>query len=282
MAKIKNLSDLLNRMTGGNSGNGRNLWWFKDGRVGSAAAASPVANQWTSLWQYNGSPGHGAVPSTSPESPDRNTAGSLQQPSLSASVQQWLLSAGLVGNSPGILRIYDRVAQVSGLNSNVGTLYSFSTLNTDARYTEAESLKAQLFIEIYTQIGTAASPLDIEITDALGNPDTVSASFGGTGLREAQRMILVPVQQVLRGVRSVDSIQMTGAGTGTAGDYGLTIAVPIADLIINGTGLAEVTSYTRGNSGLIEIKDDACLAFAWYAFGTTVPVLQGFLNLVES
>jgi hypothetical protein len=50
MTAITNLSDLVNRITGGNSGSPEAIWFGKTGRVAGAGAAAMVLGRWTSLW----------------------------------------------------------------------------------------------------------------------------------------------------------------------------------------------------------------------------------------
>ena len=57
MSAMATLSELIARATGGSSGTPDNLWWFKSGRIGGAAATQPSANLETSLFNYEGYPG---------------------------------------------------------------------------------------------------------------------------------------------------------------------------------------------------------------------------------
>ena len=76
MAAITDLSDLINRQTGGNSGTPENIFFHKVPRVAGVAATAPIAGRSASLWEYDGMPAKGAVP-TSGAIPDRTTQGAI-------------------------------------------------------------------------------------------------------------------------------------------------------------------------------------------------------------
>ena len=72
MAAIADLSDLINRSTGGNSGTPDNLFFFKRARVAGAAATAPIAGRPASLWTYDGQPSAGTAPSGSPTKKEKS------------------------------------------------------------------------------------------------------------------------------------------------------------------------------------------------------------------
>jgi hypothetical protein len=80
---ILDLSDLINISTGGNGGEPETIPFFKDARVGAAAATTPVIGRLNSLFEYNGQPSHG-VPPTTAVVPTNTTAGGVQQASPGA------------------------------------------------------------------------------------------------------------------------------------------------------------------------------------------------------
>src|SRR5262245_20111628 len=96
MSALTDLSDIVNRVTGGSSGMPEHVFLFKDARVAGAAASATVAGRMTSLWQFAGQPSHGAVP-TSAVVPTNATDGSLKHTNPAGSTQKWLL--GVTGSS---------------------------------------------------------------------------------------------------------------------------------------------------------------------------------------
>lgn len=97
MTAIADLSDLVNRLTGGASGTPDPRWFFKVARHdGAAVTAVPIAGRPYSLWRYDGSPGPGAAP-TSWANPDNTTNGGLEQADPGGGRQKWLTQFGASG-----------------------------------------------------------------------------------------------------------------------------------------------------------------------------------------
>lgn len=279
MANLTDLSDIIERVTGGNSGTPEHLFYYKDGRV-AAAAGVTVAGRFSSLWQYNGQPSHGAAPGAV-AAPDNTTTGGLKQTDPGGGRQKWLLGGTASASVAGTLVIYDRLLHISGLN---GTLNTAQTVGGSiTRYTGAESVGNQIWVEVYTQIGTTATTITASYTDQDGNSGITSqtAAIGGTGLREVQRMIQIPVASGDTGVRAVASVTLA-ATTGTAGNFGVTIARPLAYIPLGVVGTGSVRDFISGLPSVIEIKTDACLSLAWLANGTAGPQIWGSLHMVEA
>ena len=101
MANFNDFNEVINRMTGGNSGNPENLFSWIDNRIDSAAAAATVAGKWSSLWKYNKHPGGSGATPTSAAVPDNTTRGGLMQTDPSGGREKWLLGIGCVATAAG-------------------------------------------------------------------------------------------------------------------------------------------------------------------------------------
>lgn len=268
MAAFNDLSDVINRMTGGNSGNPENLFQWIDNRIDSAAASNTVAGKWTSLWRYNKTRGgSGAVPSSAAV-PDNTTRGGLMQTDPSGGQEKWLLGQGCISTSPGALLLYDRLLHNGGLS---GTLTSAQTVGgTLTRNTGGEG--NQIWVEIYTQIGTTATTITASYTNHAGTSGrtTKPVAIGATGNREGERMLALPLQDGDTGVQAVASVTLAGS-TATAGSFGVTIMKPLGVGLIPSSGVGYWRDYLAGLPGLPEIDTDACLALAFLANGTVQP-----------
>lgn len=271
-AALTDVSDIANRLTGGNSGTPEHLWHFFDSRIQSAAATATVASRMTSLWRYNKTNGASAgIPTTTAAKPTRTTLGALGQANPGGGRQKWLLGVELSCLQPGTLIIYDRLLHVGGLSGTVTTAQTVGGGTVD-RYAGANSVGNQIWIEIYTQIGATGTTITASYTDqgsAAGNT-TQAASIGATGLREAERLIPVPLADGDTGVEAVASVTLA-ATTGTAGDFGVTVARPLAVIPCGGSGMPAIRDLIAGLPSIPEILTDACLAFAFFAQGTTAP-----------
>lgn len=271
MAALTDLSDVINRRTGGNSGAPEDIWVYVDGRIGAAAATAPVAGRYTSLWSYNKNRmGSGAIPSTSAV-PTNATNGTLAQTNPAGGAQKWLVGSGCSFNTNCGIMVYDRLVHSGGL-SGVTTTAQTTNLPTSAltRYTSGEG--NFIFVEISALIGTTTTTATIEYTNQDGTTGRVTPAFtiGGTGLREAQRFIIVPLADGDTGVRAIANLDLV-ATTGTAGDIAVGIGHPINFMVANTSGGMTVMDHLSGHQILPEVMEDAALAYFFLASVTTVP-----------
>ena len=98
--------------------------------------------------------------------------------------------------------------------------------------------------------------------DGVGGRVTPLVQIGGTGHRETNRMIQLPLQSGDTGVRSVESRTQT-ATTGTAGAYGVTLFKPLYAIAIdNAHGVLSAGGFFTGNTagGIPQVIDDACIS----------------------
>jgi hypothetical protein len=72
------------------------------------------------------------------------------------------------------------------------------------------------------------------------------------------------------------------ATTGTAGNFGVNIIRPLAFWDFSNTAVGCIRDFMTSTTMGIEIKEDACLALAWMANGTTIPIVHGSLAFVEA
>lgn len=278
MANLADLSDIVNRLTGGNSGTPEFRNFYKDARVGAAAAAATIAGRETSLWEYNGNPSHGAAPGAVAV-PVNTTAGGLIQTDPGGGRQKWLVGGWASSLAAGQLVIYDRLRHISGLS---GTTTTAQTTNGTAitRYTNGQG--NEIWVEIYTQIGATGTTATCAYNDQDNNSATSPAfAIGATGFREAQRIIRVPLDSGDYGVRDVSNIDLV-ASTATAGNFGVNLVHPLATISIPATGTAGLLKPFVFPVGPIEVLTDACIAMSWIANGTTAPQIWGCLVFIEA
>ncbi len=275
---ITNLSDFLNRSTGGNSGTPENLYFHKQPRVSGAAAVATIAGRPQSLWQYEGHPGAGAAPSTW-ANPDNTTQGGLLQSDPGGGRQKWLTAFMATGLVAGTLILYDRLGHIGNLNATTTTAQTFT--GTPTRYTDGVGNIA--WVEIYTQIGASSTTFTMSYTNQANTSGRTSTAvpIGNTGYREVNRALLIPTQAGDSGIRSIQNIDLL-ATTSTAGAFGVTLAHPLAIAVIDQAGVGGWRDFTTGLPGLPEILTDACLAFLWIPSSTTTPEIMGCINTLEA
>lgn len=281
MGAFTDLSDLVYTLTGGQDAK-EQIWFHVDARIGAAAATAPVAGRYTSLWRYNKFPGgEGAVPTTA-ANPVNDTNGALFQTDPSGGRQKYLLSWGGTCSQTGAIFLVDRLAHIGSLSGTTTTAQNTTSLSV-SRYTGTESVGNQIWVEIYTIIGTTATTITASYTNQAGTSGrtTKATPFGGTGVREAERMIPLPLQDGDTGVRSVESVTVL-ASTGTAGNFGVTIVRPLAMTSIGVAGTGFVMDFITNSPAMPEIKTDACLSLIWQAVSTGVPIMSGTLSMAEA
>lgn len=278
MTALSDISDLINRATGGNSGTPQNVFWHKQPRIAGAAAAATVAGRPASLWQYDGSPSGGAAP-TSVAAPSNATTGALPFTSAGGSRESWLTQSWATGLVGGTLILYDRLLHIGGLSGTVTTDQTVG--GTLTRSTAGAGNFA--FAEIYTLVGTTGTTITMSYTDQDGNSGATSTavSFGATNFREVSRAILLPLASGDTGIRQVASVKLA-ATTGTAGNFGLVVGNVLAYMGVGASGAPGWRDFITGLPGIPKIPAGACLSLLWVPLSTTAPELMGGYSIVEA
>lgn len=280
MTAIADLSDLINRATGGNSGTPETVWFQKVARVAGAAATVPIAGRPASLWRYDGInwPGGSASPATV-AAPDKTTTGALLGwTNPGGGREKHLVQAFATGLVAGTLVIYDRLLHIGSKSGTVTTAQTVAgslTRNTGGVGNFA-------FIEIDTIIGTTGTTVTMSYTNQAGTSGRTSPAvvIGGTGFREVSRVIMLPLQAGDTGIQSVQSVTLA-ATTGTAGAFSVVIAKPLAYLGFGLAGSPGWRDFTTGLPGIPKIETDACITGLWMPNTTTAPEITGVLSTVE-
>jgi hypothetical protein len=109
---------------------------------------------------------------------------------------------------------------------------------------------------------------------------TSTINIGATGFREVTRMQRIPLAAGDSGIQAIEQIQLT-ATTGTAGNFGITIAQPLAWIPVGAAGTMGWRDYTTGLPGIPVIHADACLALMFIPSAATAPELFGSLATIE-
>lgn len=281
MAAITDLSDLINRATGGNSGTPENIWWHKVSRVSGVAPASITSGRMISFWQYDGSPSAGAVP-TSGAIPDNTTTGGLRQANPGGGRQKWLIQAGAVVNTYGTLIIYDRLFHIGGLSGTSTadqTVQGATPSPALTRYTDGVGTFA--FYEVFTGIGSTQTTLTTTYTNTANATQTstipIGSSLYGT---TAQRAQFIPLASGDVGIKAIEKVKLT-ASTGTAGNFGIVIGKPLVYLVISATSVGSWRDYSTGLPSIPEVPSNSCLSMLWIPGSSNAPDSFGCMSFVE-
>ncbi len=139
-------------------------------------------------------------------------------------------------------------------------------------------------IHIFVIVGTTATTVSVRYTNQAGTPNRTSTvtSFGGTNFREANRLILIPLEAGDTGVRSVEGVTLT-ATTGTIGNFGVCLFKPLMTFSLDSTtGTMPLDAVSSGGmiGSMAEFDDDACLTLM--AFTPVSQSINGALLLAEA
>jgi hypothetical protein len=159
-----------------------------------------------------------------------------------------------------------------GLSAAVtGTQTTNLPTATLTRYTNGIGVQAGLII--WTTIGTTATTATATYTNSDGTGSRVSPAFqigGGTQFRDATSFVRIPMQGTDIGVKSVESINLTGT-TGAAGNMGIVLYKPLGIMIAgNGEGYTHIDSLHSGRfcGQMNEVLNDACLSLAAFTLSS--------------
>lgn len=281
MAALTDLSDLINRMSGGSSGAPESVFFYKPPRVAGAAATAPILGRGCSLWTYDGFPAGGTAPGAA-AIPTRSTQGAIPFTAPAGGTEKFLISAGLTSLTQGVFILYDRLFHISGLS---GASTASQTVQgspaTPALTRNTGGAGNMVFYELYGQVGGTSTTLTMTYTNQAGTGSRTSTiNIGGTGFREVTRMQRIPLAAGDTGVQSVQSVQLT-ASTASAGDIGITIAQPIAWIPCGNAGIGGWRDFTTGLPSLPVINTNACLALHFIPGAATATEVFGALSFVE-
>ena len=279
MSAISDLSDVIRL---GTSGTEENVFFNVDARYNSDNTAAgvmvaPIAGRWMSMWTHVQSPGRSGRPPGAVVAPTTSTGGILFR-NASSGKEKWLISAFMTCRTLGAIILYDRLLHIGGLS---GTSTSAQTVGgTLTRHTNG--LGNVIWAEIYDQVGTSATTISASYTNSTGvsGRTTVAQVYGGTGYRESTRILPLQLANGDYGVQAVASATLA-ASSGTAGNWGITVAHPIATFLLPTISNGVSRDYLSSTPGPIKIEDDSCLCLAFLANGVNVPSMDGSLHFLE-
>jgi len=213
--------------------------------------------------------------------PTRTTQGALNF-NNSTTGSLFICGSNLYSISPGTYLVCDRLSHQGGLSGTVTTPQT-TNLATAALTRYTDGIGVMIGLTIYTQIGATGTTVSVSYTDQDNNAGSTSplVVFGGTGFREAGRIIQIPLVIGDYGVKSVESVTVT-VTTGTAGNFGVTLYKPLYALIIDDVNGNSIINLIDGKSlgGIPEIIDDSCL-FIMSITSITNSNIAGNLLLAE-
>lgn len=245
----------------------------------SASGITVATFQARSTWTMTGLPAAGVAPAgINGAICTSATAGAIPWVDPAAGLNAYLdaVIASLRTTTAGLdgeVTLYDRLWASGGIN---GTTTGPQAVTQPALTRYSDGSGVQAWVEVYTSIGATAATLTVTYTnqDGVGSrTGTIAIATGGVS--NAQ-MAFGPMalQAGDRGVRSIQSINLS-ATTGAAGNYGVTLARPLASaLIVNGA------AQIRPLETFSVVQPGACLWLAYRAATSAVHTLAAQATVV--
>jgi hypothetical protein len=183
----------------------------------------------------------------------------------------------------GVYLLYDRLLHIGGLS---GTSTADQTVQggtpTPALTRNTGGAGNMAWYEIYTAIGATSTTLTMTYTNQAGTAaKTSTINIGATGFNAISRAQRIPLAAGDTGIRAIEKVKLT-ASTATAGNFGITIAQPLAWIPVGAAGVMGWRDYTTGLPGIPAVHPDACLALMFVPSAVTAPEFFGSLAFVEA
>lgn len=220
-----------------------------------------------SLWTAN--PFGGAVPTTA-AALDNTTTGALNGFRNGNGSPLRLMRMNFGYYTSATLMLVDRLSHQGGLSAVVTTAQT-TNLPTAALTRYTSGVGVWMGLQIYTQLGTTATTFSVSYTNSSGTSGRTSPLqvIGGTGNREAGKIIPICLQEGDIGVQSVESVTVT-ATTGTAGAFGVVLFHPLMMIPVTqqGAQIERMDPLLNGGVNIPEIIDDSCLSWCIFSGAT--------------
>lgn len=185
----------------------------------------------------------------------RSNGGSGRQIIVGGSLHALVDVLSVAAPDQHVLLVVDRLSHQAGLVGNITTLQT-TNLPTAAltRYTSAVGV--MMALEVYSTVGSGTGTLTTTYTNSAGTGSRTSTlPFVSTSVPRASSMLFLPLQSGDLGVKSVESIQLSGAKS-SAGNIGITLFKPLAMISPTSMGKFGIEDIVGWNE---EIVDDACV-----------------------
>lgn len=289
MTEFANLSEVMNRLSGGNSGNPEMLFINKTTSYHSSNTGFSVGviGKTYSAWMLDGgSPGCGVAPgavavptsATRGAIPFTNASGGREKRMLAAMFSWGPAQSTTLENLTDFV-LYDRLLHQSNLVANTASAQNVQSGSGVSLTRNTGGVGNEIWIEVYgTALGSTPQTVTCSYTNQAGTASRttqtvpIGAASSANSLKNILETVRIPLQAGDTGVQSVETLTLSGS-TGSAGVMGVTIAKRIANIPVHDG--AVIYDFTYGDSGTTIIEDNACLALMWRPLNgsTQVPIL---------
>ena len=178
----------------------------------------------------------------------------------------------------GSILVYDRVWACSGFSGIVTSAQTVSSFPSPIPRPDSFGTGLKIWVEWYTATGSTASNITCSYTNSAGVSGRSTVSTAIPTSMPANRMIKLPLAGGDTGVQSVQSITLS-ASTGTAGNFGITLMRPLAQ-ISNPVANLSFTKDFAG-LGLPIVNDHAAISFIQFGTTTSTGIQLANFSILE-
>ena len=239
--------------------------------------SNAAAGQLHSLWRSNGYPTNGVIPTTAAVCTD-DTVGSWKLPTPVG--KNYIAKLSAVNSVACQVILFDRLGAMGGLS---GVLTTAQSVNMDvatqaaAGRCEADGGHVLWCLEWYTDTGSTAVTATVTYTnqdDVTGRTTTVALA----ATRRASTLLpILPNTSDIR-IKSIQSVQLS-ATSGTAGNFGVTALVRLAEMPLPIIGVGAIADYA--SLALPDVTTTSCIMLGIVAATTTTGNLLGSFEVID-
>lgn len=245
-----------------------------------ASLANQVAGRMCSMWTATGQPAAGANPTTAAVCTNA-TLGAVQFNQQTLPMESYIAQMGVVASNASMSwEIHDRLAHRGGLVLNVNTLQAVD-LDLDLLGVAADRIgdptfgDLQTWLEVYTDGGGTASNATINVTFDDNTDGNLNVQAVGGTIRRGNCFSVDALRtagQQGKNIKRINTVQLSGTGTGTAGNFGFTFTRPRAYIP---TYLANTAETYEWPDLLSVVPNGSCLQFMVIPSTTSSGTLRG-------
>lgn len=177
----------------------------------------------------------------------------------------------------GTIHLYDRVWSCSGMSGTVATAQSVVSFPTLTR-PGANGEGLEIWIECYTATGATASNITVQYTNSANVSGRNTVSTAHITSMPANRMYQVPLQSGDTGVKSIQSVTLSGT-TGAAGSFGVTLMKRITSIASAIPNAGQTMDFAQ--LGLPIIQNDTAINFIHQGTTTSSGIIMGSFNVIQ-
>jgi len=245
-----------------------------------ASISSMTSGQLGSRWRAAGSPGLGEIPTIAAPC-DSNTLGAWKLPTSPPGTNMYIGEINVSQSVLGQFILFDRLSHMGGLVGNI-TTEQIINLDVSTAVSEGRIINSSdgiiWALDTYTNLGATSTTAIVTYTNGSGiSGRTTTVTIPGT-MRAGSIWPILPNDED-KNISSIQSIQLS-VSTGTAGNFGVTARIRIAEVPIDSTSKNFLADYAM--LALPKLIGTECLEIGMVCGTTSQGVLIGNAAIIRN